>query len=255
MAGRREFWDEAIWGCGDRAIFQKSSPIGIDRVSGIRLEQSEFILTSHCVSSPSQFPMALRFSQDIEDLLNRLATQPLTLGEIISQTAERGFSLVMALLVLPFLFPLPPGLTGFSGSACILLSLQMMAGRKTPWLPQRLLHMKFPPALSQALLKNIHRLTALLEKITRPRLRQIATHPLIWRVNGLVITWLAILLIAPIPFTNPIPTVGILLLLVAMLEADGLLMCVAYGMTVVITGVCGGMAYLAWRGITSLGGS
>jgi hypothetical protein len=199
--------------------------------------------------------MHLRFSQDIETLLNRLATKPLTLGEITDQTAERGFSLVMALLVLPFLFPVPPGLTGFSGSACILLSLQMIWGRKTPWLPDRLRLMEFPPALSQALLQNIHRLTALLEKITRPRLRRIATHPFIWRINGLVIAWLAILLIAPIPFTNPIPTIGILLLLVAMLEADGLMMCVAYGLTAVITVACAGIAYMVWQGITGWGGS
>jgi hypothetical protein len=39
----------------------------------------------------------------------------------------------------------------------------------------------------------------------------------------------------PIPFTNPIPTAGILLLAVATLEADGLLMCVAYGLTIAIT--------------------
>jgi hypothetical protein len=199
--------------------------------------------------------MHLRFSQDIQTLLDRLAQKPLTLGKIVDQTAERGFSLVMALLVLPFLFPVPPGLTGFFCSPCILLSLQMIVGRKTPWLPQWLRRIEFSPALSQALLKNIHRLTAILEKITRPRLRRIATHPFIWRINGLVIAWLSILLIAPIPFTNPIPTVGILLLLVAMLEADGLLMCVAYGLTAVISIACAGIAYLIWQGITGgLGG-
>jgi hypothetical protein len=198
--------------------------------------------------------MQLRFSQDIKVLLDRLAIEPLTLGTIVEQTAERGFSLVMALLVLPFLFPVPPGLTGFSGSACILMSLQMILGRKTPWLPQRLKQIEFPPALSQALLKHIHRLTALLEKITRPRLRRIATHPFIWRINGLVIAWLALLLIAPIPFTNPIPTIGILLLLVAMLEADGLLMCIAYGLSAVITVACLGIAYAVWQGVTGWAG-
>jgi hypothetical protein len=193
--------------------------------------------------------MNLRFSQDIQTLLDRLAEKPLTLGEIVDQTAERGFSLVMALLVLPFLFPVPPGLTGVFCSPCLLLSLQMILGRKHPWLPERLRQVEFPKTLSQALLKHVHRLTALLEKITRPRLRRIATHPFIWRINGLVIAWLAILLIAPIPFTNPIPTIGILLLLVAMLEADGLLMCVAYGLTAVITMACFGIAYAIWHGL------
>jgi hypothetical protein len=193
--------------------------------------------------------MQLRFSQDLKILLDRLAVEPLTLEDILQQTAERGFGLVIALLVLPFLLPVPPGLTGFSGGACIILSSQMALGRHTPWLPKKLRQIPFPKALSQALLKNIHRITALLEKITRTRLRQIATHPWIWRINGLVITWLAILLIAPIPFTNPIPTIGILLLVVAMLEADGLLMCFAYGLSTVITIACAGIAYMLWQGV------
>jgi hypothetical protein len=193
--------------------------------------------------------MQLRFSQDLKILLDRLADEPLTLEDMLNQTAERGFGLVIALLVLPFLLPVPPGLTGFSGGACIILSSQMALGRTTPWLPRKLRQIPFPKALSQALLKNIHRITSLLEKITRTRLRQIATNPWIWRINGLVITWLAILLIAPIPFTNPIPTIGILLLVVAMLEGDGLLMCFAYGLSAVITIACFGIAYMVWQGV------
>jgi hypothetical protein len=196
--------------------------------------------------------MQLRFSQDLQALLDRLATEKLTLGDILDQTAERGFSLVIALLVVPFLFPMPPGITGFSGGASILLSAQMALGRQTPWLPEKLRQVEFPKALSQAILKNIDRLTGLLEKITRPRLQRIATHPFIWRINGLVLVWLALLLIAPIPFTNPIPTIGILLLVVAMLEADGLLMCAAYGLTIVITLACAGIGYAVWQGGSGL---
>jgi hypothetical protein len=54
-----------------------------------------------------------------------------------------------------------------------------------------------------------------LEKISRSRLKKIASHPLTWQINGFCISWLTILLIAPIPFTNPIPTISILLLAVA----------------------------------------
>jgi len=73
--------------------------------------------------------MHLKFSQDIKLLLQSLVEKPLTLGDILTETSERGFSLVIALLVLPFLFPVPPGLTGPFGGACLLLSMQMMLGR------------------------------------------------------------------------------------------------------------------------------
>ncbi|MBD1824720.1 exopolysaccharide biosynthesis protein [Cyanobacteria bacterium FACHB-DQ100] len=191
--------------------------------------------------------MHLRFSQDIESLLKRLSEEPLTIAAILAETSERGFCLVIALLVIPFLFPVPPGLTGVPGTGCILLGMQMALGKRSPWLPKKLAQFRFPTFFARELLKNIRRVTRILEKITRPRLRRIASNPHIWQFNGLCITWLAILLIAPIPFTNPFPTIGILLLVVAMLESDGLLMCVAYGLTALITAICAVIVYLLWK--------
>jgi hypothetical protein len=190
--------------------------------------------------------MHLKFSQDIKSLLQRLAEKPLTLGDILTETSERGFSLVIALLVLPFLFPLPPGLTGPFGGTCLLLSIQMVLGKRSPWLPKKIARYKFPRAFAEILLQNLQRVTRVLEKIARPRLAKIAENPLIWRFNGLCISWLALLLISPVPLTNPIPTVGILLLAVATIESDGLLMCISYLITVLITLLFGFIGYAVW---------
>ncbi|NDJ22317.1 exopolysaccharide biosynthesis protein [Nostoc sp. B(2019)] len=190
--------------------------------------------------------MHLRFSQDIKSLLQRLSEQSLTLGDILAETSERGFSLVIALLVLPFLFPMPPGLTGPFGTACLLLSVQMVLGRRSPWLPKRIANYKFPRSFAQLLLQNLGRLTKVSQKIARPRLAKIAHHPLTWRINGLCISWLTLLLISPIPFTNPIPTVGILLLAVATIESDGLLICISYVITALITLLFAFIGYALW---------
>ncbi|MBH8560791.1 exopolysaccharide biosynthesis protein [Nostoc sp. CENA67] len=190
--------------------------------------------------------MHLRFSQEIKSLLQRLAEQHLTLGDILTETSERGFSLVIALLVLPFLFPMPPGLAGPFGAACLVLSAQMVLGRRSPWLPKKIARYKFPRPFAELLLKNLQRLTRILEKITRHRLAKIANNPLTWRINGLCISWLTILLMSPVPFTNPFPTVGILLLAVATIEADGLLICVGYVLTALITALFGFIGYALW---------
>ena len=190
--------------------------------------------------------MHLRFSQEIKSLLQRLAEQHLTLGDILAETSERGFSLVIALLVLPFLFPMPPGLAGPFGAACLVLSIQMVLGRRSPWLPKKIARYQFPRPFAQFLLKNLQRLTRILEKITRHRLAKIANNPLTWRINGLCISWLTILLMSPIPFTNPFPTVGILLLAVATIEADGLLICIGYILTALITALFGFIGYALW---------
>ncbi len=59
--------------------------------------------------------------------------------------------------------------------------------------------------------------------------------------------WLTLLLMTPIPFTNPIPTVGILVLAIATLEADGLLMFIGYSLVGLNTALFGSIAYMVWR--------
>jgi hypothetical protein len=191
--------------------------------------------------------MNLRFSQDLEALLTLLTEKPLTLGDILAETSERGFSLVIGLLALPFLLPMPPGFAGPLGLGCLLLGAQMAIGRRSPWLPNRIAQFQFPNWLVLNLLSLLRRVTGLLEMVVRPRLRQFAESQHIWRLNGFCIAWLAFLLMLPIPFTNPIPTAGMLLLAVATLEADGLLMCIAYGLTIVITVAVMGIAYALWQ--------
>lgn len=191
--------------------------------------------------------MHLRFSQDLEALLTRLTEKPLTLGDILAETSERGFSLVIGLMALPFLLPMPPGFAGPLGLGCLILAGQMAIGRRSPWLPHRIAQFQFPNWLVANLLNVLQRITGLLEKIARPRLRWLAESDQAWRINGFCIAWLAFLLMLPIPFTNPIPTIGILLLAVATLEADGLLMCVAYGLTIAITLAVAGIGYALWQ--------
>jgi hypothetical protein len=192
-------------------------------------------------------PHQSRFSQEIKALLEQLAHQPLTLAYILNEISERGFSLVIGLLMLPFLFPMPPGFTTILGSACLLLSLQMTVGRRSPWLPKRVAQFQFPEALARQVLRNLRRVTRLTERFVRPRLTCLAESSHIWQINGLCIRWLTLLLMSPIPMTNPIPTVGILIFVIATLEADGLMMCLGYGATVLITGIIGLVGYGLWR--------
>jgi hypothetical protein len=184
----------------------------------------------------------MRFSQEIESLLQELVGRkeclqhrPLTLQDVLAKTSERGFSVIISILVLPFLLPMPPGVAGAPAMACFLLSMQMAMGRTTPWLPAKIASFTFPHQVIVYLLSSLKKITRLLEWITRPRLPKVAENPLIWRVNGLFVAWSAFLLMLPIPLTNAIFTTQILLLTVATIESDGLLMCVGYGMTIATT--------------------
>lgn len=191
--------------------------------------------------------MHLKFSQDLRSLLERLANESLSLADIMAETSERGFSLIIVLLVLPCLFPMPPGLTGPLGLGCLLLSMQMAVGRRSPWLPPRVAQYKFPRWFALQLLQKLKAVTRILEKFIRPRLLWLAENHQTWRLNGICIAWLTLLLMLPIPLTNPFPTLGILLLAVATLEADGLLMCFSYGITALVTLLFGLIFYALWQ--------
>ncbi|MBD2041742.1 exopolysaccharide biosynthesis protein [Microcoleus sp. FACHB-672] len=191
--------------------------------------------------------MPLKFSQDIESLLKRLSEKSITLADIIIETKERGFSLVIGLLALPFLFPMPPGLTAVLGIGSLLLAAQMALGRRTPWLPKKVAQFQFPHAFVLLLLKNLKKITRILEKLTKRRLPRIADNPRVWQINGICIAWLTLLLMLPIPFTNPIPTIGILLFVVATLESDGLLICISYILTLLITFLFAFIIYTLWH--------
>jgi hypothetical protein len=191
--------------------------------------------------------MHLKFSQDIEALLHRLHGHPLTLGEILTETSERGFSLMIGLLTLPFLSPIPLlGLNGVLGSGSVLLGLQMAFGLRSPWLPKRMASITFPSNLAKPLLTVVRQFSRLLEKMSRRRLLKLAENPYVWRFNGFCMAWLTFLLILPIPLplANSVPAASILVLVAATLESDGFLMCVGYGLAIVNTIAFGTLGYL-----------
>lgn len=191
--------------------------------------------------------MASKFAQDLEQLLTRIQEEPLTLNDLLAETAEASFLLLIALLAAPFLIPVPPGFTTAPCFVSLLLSLQMVAGSRSPWLPNRLKQIQFPQSFVAPLLKLLGRMTHILDTLTRPRLKWMFSHPLAWQLNGLCLAWLTLLLMSPLPFTNPMFSTNILLVTIAILEKDGLLLCVGYGLAIAITGILMVIGYLLWQ--------
>ncbi|MEM7592998.1 MAG: exopolysaccharide biosynthesis protein [Cyanobacteria bacterium P01_A01_bin.83] len=191
--------------------------------------------------------MSSKFSQDIQALLTKLAAEPMTLREMLQATSDRGVSLIVALLVLPFLFPMPPGLSGIIGGACFCLAMQMAVGKKSFWLPEKIAKFQFPRSFSQQILVKLRYITIRLEKIVRPRWHKIANNSYAKRINACCIVWLSILLMSPIPFTNPPPAIAILMLSIATIEADGLLMWIGYFLTLANTVLFAFIVYALWQ--------
>ncbi len=191
--------------------------------------------------------MRLRFSQELILLLEKERDRPLTLSNILAETSERSFSLVIILLIFPFLLPMIPGISVVFGSACLFLSLQMASGKQVPWLPPRIGNFQLSETIVSKLVAGLSRGTRFFEWLTKPRWSRLVRNHGVWQLNGVCIAYLTILLMLPVPLTNPIPAVGILLLAISTIEMDGLLMLIGYALVGLNTALFGSFGYLLLR--------
>ena len=169
--------------------------------------------------------------------------QVLQLGDLLSGFGQSAFGLLLFIGVLPAFIPIPGVGGAIGGPLVILVGVQLLVGLSRLWLPgfiarrgpHRSALITFRSLLSPWL--------ARLEKLIRPRLHAVLDHKLALSFTGLLLILLGLLLALPIPFTNYVFGVLLLLFALALLERDGALMLVAWvagGTAVIVFGFLSG---------------
>lgn len=166
-------------------------------------------------------PDAKPVSDEIEDWLE--SDEPKTLGHLIDVFGERSFAIVFVLLMALPALPLPTGgATHVLEVVTALLALQLIAGRREIWLPDRFQRMELATPgrrkILTALLKRIRQL----ERISRPRATWLFGHRLSGIVFGLVVLVLTTVAFFAPPFSglDTLPSLGVVLLAVGVLLTD-----------------------------------
>ena len=165
-----------------------------------------------------------RLSTVLAELDDPGGTAAPTLGEIIDRTAHAGFGFLCAFLALvsiPFF-----GLSAPFGLAVAVLGAQMLVGRRQPWLPGFLRRRRIPARALRWLSGKLARFTARLERLVRPRLSFLASGPLMGL--SLIVQGIGLALPIPIPGSNWLFVVPILIYAIGLLEADGALVVVGH---------------------------
>ena len=158
------------------------------------------------------------------------------LGALIEPLHERAFGFLLLILALPNFVPVPIGIGGPMGVLVVLAGLQMLLGLDRPWLPRRIADYTLRRSIAERVVLAGQPLLRRLERLCRPRLEALTRRPASL-FSGLLLVLVGILLALPIPFTNwPI---GALLLLygVTLLERDGVLLLVAWGLSLATIGI------------------
>ena len=118
---------------------------------------------------------AHRLSRELWLIHESLNGEDTTLGELQDKIGERGFGLLLMVLSLPAALPLPaPGYATPFGIIMVTLGAQMMLGRTTPWLPNRLRAQRISYRLLDFTIRNGGRVLQLVEWLIRPRLGGLA---------------------------------------------------------------------------------
>ncbi len=165
----------------------------------------------------------VRLSQELGLLVAAFAERPVRLQDLLEITQGRGYTLLLALMALPFCTPIPlPGLSTPFGAVIALIGLRF-ALRQQPWLPRRLLQVQLPPRFFPQFLTATQRLVRGLELFLRPRWTGLLDTGPLRQLYGVMVfvSGLLLLLPLPVPCSNLLPALTVVLLALARLERDG----------------------------------
>ncbi len=179
----------------------------------------------------------------------RAAQKPIAIGEVLRILSGRGRPVLLILLSLPFCQPIQiPGFSFPFGLAISFVGLRMAFGKHL-WLPKKLLSKKVPVHTLDKITDKTLLVVRKIKRWIHPRLQGVCRSPIMEKVNGLLICLLGIFLALPlpIPLSNLTAAWSIFLLSLGMLEDDGGVVLIGYGLSLLTVGFFVGIALSIMR--------
>lgn len=157
------------------------------------------------------------------DRLAANATGPLvSLAWVMGELHERAFGLFLLVLALPCCIPFLYGVPQIVALPLMFVSAQILIGRRTPWLPERLASRTISATGLQSLAERAGPWLRRIEAISRPRYAQLTRVPFD-RVVGLALVLFSASILVPLPGTNTVPGFAVVVVSMGLLQRDGLL--------------------------------
>jgi hypothetical protein len=178
---------------------------------------------------PDHGPVAANAGKEgghLSDALARFAAtidkERVDLGAIIHVMGRRSIGALLLVFALPMALPVPaPGVSVIFGVPLVLISAQLLLGRRHAWLPARLVRRSVSRADFVAFVDRALPTLRVLERVVRARVNWMAgdwtTVPV-----GAICLLLAIIITLPIPLGHMVPGAAISVLALGLIEHDGL---------------------------------
>jgi hypothetical protein len=158
----------------------------------------------------------------LETVVKNTSADKISINDLIVAMDAGGFGLIMLIFSLPMIFPLPPPFPSIFSIPPVIFSVQMMFGYRAPKLPKRFGNMSIKRVMLANLVeKSVHYLKKA-EKLLRPRLYFLSTG-IFERIIGFFTFIFSISVLLPLPLSNFIPGLGVLITAFGLVGKDGVM--------------------------------
>jgi hypothetical protein len=166
-------------------------------------------------------------SQLLSGLSDLFFEKRITIGALMDALGDAGLGILLIVFALPSFIPTPGLPVGFvSGTVVALIALQVMAGRHTLWLPERLRNFSLPRDILVKSAAYLAKPMRFFERWLKPRLSGF-TGQTARMFLALPILILAVSIVLPIPLGNQAPSIALIAFGFGLIERDGLAILVA----------------------------
>jgi hypothetical protein len=155
-----------------------------------------------------------------------------TFGELLDQFSERAWGLFLLIAMLPNFIPVP-GSGAISGPIVVLIGVQLLVHIEHPWLPKFLSRRQIPRERLVNFRNRIDKWLGRIERLVKPRWQGVLDNKYGHAFSGFMLIVLGLILALPIPGTNWVFGTLLLGYALALIERDGKLMLLCWGLGIV----------------------
>lgn len=170
----------------------------------------------------SALPEHVPISHLFQAILDNAPGERVSVAWLVRSLHTRSFGMIMLLLGL---LAVVPGISIFVGLLLLAVGFQMMMAHEAPVLPRFIAGRTVPVRRIAEMIDRAIPVMRTLEKTIRPRWH--TPFVVTKRIVGAIVLMLAVTLFLPVPFSNVIPGLLVMLIALAYLEEDGVLLSIA----------------------------
>lgn len=184
----------------------------------------------------TELPDRILISKTLKKLVDKVSDSKTSVFELIEDFQENAILLTIIFFAIPIAcpLPLPPGLATILGVPLIILSIQLAFGSKKVRFPQKISNCRIKNSTLAVIANKIMPVVVAIERYVKPR-TEFAKSIYCEQIIGLFCLISSIAASIPLPFTKGIPAFSIIVMVLGLLNRDGVAMIV--GVIIAMVGI------------------